>query len=216
MRAWQPLSASFEAEEKELCRCIFDACGSLGASLVTLAAALTGDFLTPLGRLLREVRQQREELLRELQRLEQQELTCSSGVQETQRRKEKVSAELKERARQPHGLSSWMKKGNKLRAAARAQTEAVEELAGRLDERLGHVGHWSRLRLDRREASEALRRLQGGLRSRRRELLEKGVLWTRGAALLPKDEGRRQETHVRKAVPKLSLEKLPQGEQERA
>eukprot|EP00434_Breviolum_minutum_P011448 symbB.v1.2.010095.t1/scaffold653.1/size176079/5 len=122
----QPLSSCFkrnEAETLEDSRCIFSACENLGAALLTMAAALTGNFLAPLVELRRSVTKERQELQQELERLEQREILCCEAMAESVSRKEKVSGELQERVQQsqaktrdrPSRVVRWiMKKTSKV------------------------------------------------------------------------------------------------------
>ena len=197
----QPLSSCFtrepgnEAETLEDSRCIFSACENLGAALLTMAAALTGDFLTPLVELRRSVTKERQELQQELERLEQREILCCEAMAESVSRKEKVSGELQERVQQsqaktrdrPSRVVRWiMKKTSKaegkLQAAAHAQTAAVEELANRLDQ-------LAVVQTQRQEAAEAFGALVQRLSRHRRRLVTLGrrrcaAAWAEGAQVL--------------------------------
>ncbi|CAJ1398050.1 unnamed protein product [Effrenium voratum] len=79
MGTLQPLAASFRAEgmgETEAegsSRCLLAACEGLGATLLTLAAVLTGELLTPLVELRKSTSQAQQNLQQELERLEQRE-----------------------------------------------------------------------------------------------------------------------------------------------
>eukprot|EP00913_Durusdinium_trenchii_P014645 g13740.t1 len=248
LQSSRPLAKSFAEEggeeemhpSEEYSSCIFRACESLGAALLTLAAALTGDLLTPLNELRRHMTHERKELQEELERLQQrdcdpkqhgpgaadrrskdlafqnspariyyhpeesrsvgssltspsQEMLCCEAMAESVARKEKVSSELQERLQQSQEkgrekrLVRWIlkktsKAEGKLQAAAHAQTAAVEELAGRLDQ-------LALVQSQRREAAEAFSGLLARLAQQRWQLLQHGLqscrrAWSEGAEVL--------------------------------
>lgn len=201
LQSSRPLAKSFAEEggeeemhpSEEYSSCIFRACESLGAALLTLAAALTGDLLTPLNELRRHMTHERKELQEELERLQQREMLCCEAMAESVARKEKVSSELQERLQQSQEkgrekrLVRWIlkktsKAEGKLQAAAHAQTAAVEELAGRLDQ-------LALVQSQRREAAEAFSGLLARLAQQRWQLLQHGLqscrrAWSEGAEVL--------------------------------
>ncbi|CAK9098033.1 Patched domain-containing protein 3, partial [Durusdinium trenchii] len=148
LQSSRPLAKSFAEEggeeemhpSEEYSSCIFRACESLGAALLTLAAALTGDLLTPLNELRRHMTHERKELQEELERLQQREMLCCEAMAESVARKEKVSSELQERLQQSQEkgrekrLVRWiLKKTSKARASVPplrlADLPAAEEVS---------------------------------------------------------------------------------------
>lgn len=234
-----PLSSSFTSEpggshdSEELSRSILVACENLGAVLLTIAAVLTGDLLTPLVELRRTVHQERQDLKQELERLEQREVMCCEAMAESISRKEKVSGELQERLQQSQAkkgdrsrMVRWILKKSskaegKLQAAAHAQTAAVEELAGRLDQ-------LALVQTQRQDAAEAFSALLRRLTQRRQQLLRASLgrcaaAFGEGAACLQLAFGEAaaasspsspsSPAKARASVPPLRLAELPLEEE---
>eukprot|EP00439_Symbiodinium_sp_Y106_P086059 s9_g31.t1 len=212
--ALQQLLAAFASEggseetsskEAQACsRCLLLAWQELGAMLLNLAAALTGDVLTPLSELRRGAEASAAAQRAELEKLECSETLCSDALQESVLRKDKVSVELQERAsdfqakpRSRRGravrwlLKAGAKADSKLQHAAHVQTAAVEELAQRVDQLLA-------AQQQRDERAEVMLELLSAVAPSRKALLVRALrrcagAWGEGAESLTAAVGRFQE-----------------------
>lgn len=211
------------------------ACSDLGTLLVGLAAQLTSELLTPLkeftGSLQANIDKQRTQVA-ELQRLE---LQCSGALVESQQKKEQISLELQERARERDKAREKQRSTSfrvrltagegraehaehRLQTAALAQAVAVEELAKCTDQ-------VALTRIHRIQAVQAFHSFLAEAQTRRRGILRQAlgrclIVWEDTVSKLRASAAQlqattaslvavdRQEAGSGPAVPKLCLTAL--------
>eukprot|EP00927_Polykrikos_kofoidii_P030860 TRINITY_DN26551_c0_g1_i1.p1 TRINITY_DN26551_c0_g1~~TRINITY_DN26551_c0_g1_i1.p1 ORF type:complete len:689 (-),score=125.82 TRINITY_DN26551_c0_g1_i1:410-2407(-) len=140
---------------------LYDACSGLGVALVSLAASLSGDVLTPIQDMHRSVDADRAERRNTLKKLREQEMLCSSalteslnrrdnaraGLQGAMRKRDKKNLQVECAVDKRKSLGGWLRGGRRgvneadtlpselnIQRAANVQALSIEELAVRTDE----------------------------------------------------------------------------------